>query len=97
MNFITEIDASLLAVLSGVVMAIIQTLKPFIADKFKLLAVGIISLSLGLLLALDGVNDVAQYVIQSLIYALLIGSASSGLYSYAKNKEDKKPETPSGL
>lgn len=97
MEFITEIDSGLLPVLSGVVLAIVQTMKPFVADRYKLVAVGVISLSLGCMLAMTGNPTVAEYIVQSFIYAFIIGSSASGMYSYAKKKGVEKPENPAGL
>jgi hypothetical protein len=93
----TEIDAAVLAILGGIVMGVLQAIKPFIAEKYTLVALGVFALALGVLLASSvAAESFSSFLIQSVMNAYFIVIAASGPYSIAKSVT-KKEENPAGL
>lgn len=92
----TQIDETLLAILGATVMGIIQAVKPFMPDRFVLPVLGILSLSLGVVLAFTvEATSVAMFVVQCIVNAYLIAVSASGPYSLVKSSQNK--ENPAGL
>lgn len=92
----TEIDSTLLAILGGTVMGVLQALKPFIPEQYILIALGGFSLTLGFVLTttVESAN-LGTFIIQMIANAYFIVVAASGPYSIAKSIT--KTDNPKGI
>lgn len=93
----TELDPTLLVILGGTIMGLIQAVKPFIPEKYVLVALGAFSTVLGLIVTttMETVG-IGGFLVQAIANTYFIVIAASGPYSIAKTAL-KTEENPKGI
>lgn len=93
----TELDPTMLVVLGGTIMGLIQAVKPFISEKYILVALGSFSTVLAIIVTttMETVG-IGGFLIQAIANAYFIVIAASGPYSIAKTAL-KSEDNPKGI